>query len=259
MRTEVGKVYSETAYSKFLFIKENRDVKEARKRKIQKSIEKIGWVRCPVVVNEKMEIVDGQGRFEACKQLGLPIEYVIAEGTGRDHCIQLNISSSSWTTDDYIRFYAEMGNESYARFLDTLMQFPVFTNADLFGIINGKIITSGWGSRQLKNGELVYTEERHNELFPIYTWVCEINDIIKKIVGSSRVIRTGLAWIAGYTECNITRLTEKLNDKWPVLNPVVDARPEVFLEDISNLYNKGLRPESCIDFDAEYKKYLRTH
>ena len=37
----------------------------------------MGFIKNPIVVNEKMEIIDGQGRFEVCKEKGLPIYYNI--------------------------------------------------------------------------------------------------------------------------------------------------------------------------------------
>ena len=77
MYKKVGTVYSTTDYDSFAKLEGNRDVLQSRKNIIKESIEERGWIRNPVVVNEKMQIIDGQGRFEALKELGMPIEYVI--------------------------------------------------------------------------------------------------------------------------------------------------------------------------------------
>lgn len=66
------KVYVTDKYSIFRRLSGNRDVKEARVKKIMRSIEKVGYIPNPIIVNENMEVVDGQGRLEAVKRLGLP-------------------------------------------------------------------------------------------------------------------------------------------------------------------------------------------
>lgn len=88
---QVGAIYSSEDYSVFRKLNGNRSVLEQRKNMIMASITERGWIRNPVVVNEKMEIIDGQGRFEALKELGLPIEYVVAKGASISDCIALNI------------------------------------------------------------------------------------------------------------------------------------------------------------------------
>ena len=37
---------------------------------------------CPIIVNENYEIIDGQHRYSASKELGLPIRYIVGEGYG---------------------------------------------------------------------------------------------------------------------------------------------------------------------------------
>lgn len=83
-------IYCTSDYTVFKKLLGNRVVLEQRKNTIKNSIIENGYVRNPIVVNEKMEIIDGQGRFEALKELKLPIEYVIAYGAGQKECIALN-------------------------------------------------------------------------------------------------------------------------------------------------------------------------
>lgn len=85
------KVYTTSDYSIFAHLKENRDVKEQRVKKIRKSIDSVGYIRNPIIVNEKMEIIDGQGRFEVLKEKGYPVEFIIDEGIGVDECRAMNV------------------------------------------------------------------------------------------------------------------------------------------------------------------------
>lgn len=62
-----AQVYEEKDYSKFKRLENNRDVTESRKEKLKASIAS-GEILNPIIVNEKMEIIDGQGRYEAKKR-----------------------------------------------------------------------------------------------------------------------------------------------------------------------------------------------
>ena len=95
MFNKVDYVYSTADYSAFKKLTGNRDILENRKNLIISSINERGWIRNPVVVNDNMEIIDGQGRFEALKELGLPIEYVVAHGATISDCIALNIKQTN--------------------------------------------------------------------------------------------------------------------------------------------------------------------
>lgn len=85
-------VYVTKDYSIFKRLVGNRDIPESRISKIVESIQTIGWVHNPIIVNEKMEVIDGQGRLTALQRLKMPIEYIIAEGAGNKECIYMNMN-----------------------------------------------------------------------------------------------------------------------------------------------------------------------
>lgn len=108
----VGYVFRTTDYNALKKLKGNRDIFEPRKKKIISSIRENGWIRNPVVVNEKMEVIDGQGRTEALEELGMPVEYVVSVGATIDHCIALNLKQKNWGIFDFIKSYAAQGDEA---------------------------------------------------------------------------------------------------------------------------------------------------
>lgn len=65
----IAKVYQTTNYDKFCFLEDNRAVKQSRVKKIKDSIDDVGYLYQPVLVNEQYQIIDGQGRFNACKEM----------------------------------------------------------------------------------------------------------------------------------------------------------------------------------------------
>lgn len=70
-------MFRTTDYEGFKRVIGNRRVMEERVTKILASIDKIGYIPIPLIVNEKMEVIDGQGRLEACKRRGLPVNFII--------------------------------------------------------------------------------------------------------------------------------------------------------------------------------------
>lgn len=68
---------------------------------------------CPIIVNEKYQIIDGQHRFEVCKELGLPVFYIIKKGYGLDEVQMLNTNTKNWTLEAFADSYIELGNEEY--------------------------------------------------------------------------------------------------------------------------------------------------
>jgi hypothetical protein len=54
----------------------------------------------PIIVNERMEIVDGQHRFTICKELNLPIHYIAGQNWNISEIRQINSVQKSWTYHD---------------------------------------------------------------------------------------------------------------------------------------------------------------
>ena len=64
-------VKSTKNYEMFQKLEGNRPVLERRINKIIASINNVGYITSPIIVNDKYEVIDGQGRLEALKQLKL--------------------------------------------------------------------------------------------------------------------------------------------------------------------------------------------
>lgn len=79
----------------------------------------------PLLVNEHMQIIDGQHRKAACERLGKKVYYmVVPELTATDARL-LNALQKSWTLMDYAQSFAEEGRPEYLRFMELRKEFPV--------------------------------------------------------------------------------------------------------------------------------------
>lgn len=240
---EAYKVYSTKDYSIFKRLVGNRDIPESRISKIVESIQTIGWVHNPIIVNEKMEVIDGQGRLTALQRLGLPVEYVIAEGAGNKECIYMNMNMVNWKLPDFIKSYAEQGNGNYQRLL-ALMEKYANGNLDIISTAVYRVSKSK--HREIKQGILQLTEEQYQKAIPRLEYIKPLLEQIddKKLPGSIVTLMQTLIYYFDYPEVDKTRLA------YSVEKYIYNAAPWVVNTDcereVENAYNYGLGLEKKI-------------
>jgi len=101
-------------YSQFKLIKENRSVANKQVNNLMRSFEEENLMEIhPIIVDKDMQVIDGQHRLEACKRLGLPVYYVVAERANMDSVRRLNYYTRQWKLEDYVDSFAKEGKESY--------------------------------------------------------------------------------------------------------------------------------------------------
>ena len=230
-------VYVTRDYSKFKRLIGNRDIPESRISKIVESIQTIGWVHNPIIVNEKMEVIDGQGRLTALQRLKMPVEYIIAEGAGNKECIYMNMNMVNWKLPDFIKSYAEQGNENYQRLL-SLMQRYANGNLDIISTAVYRLSKSK--HRDIKQGTLQLTEDQYRAAIPRLEYIKPILEEIddKKLPGSMVTLMQTLIYYYDYPEVDKDRL------KYSVEKYIYNATPWVLNTDcereVENCYNYGL-------------------
>ena len=149
------KVYETRKYSVFKKLEGNRDLCSVKK--IVDSINKVGYIPSPVCVNENMEVIDGQNRIEALKQLGMPVHYYIVNGVGLEEARQMNIGRKNWQLIDYFKSFAAEGKEEYVYFLKMLEKHNRYRLLELWSIYYGA--TNGRGNRY----QIIVPESKVNE------------------------------------------------------------------------------------------------
>lgn len=67
-------------YDMFEFITANRSINRSHVNKLKKSLSEYGFLSSqPITVSNDMKIIDGQHRFIACKEMGIPINYQVVD------------------------------------------------------------------------------------------------------------------------------------------------------------------------------------
>ena len=106
----ISQVFTTTDYDQFKFIDNNRQADHVKALTVSF---KERYVPNAILCNEKMEIIDGQNRFLAAKELGLPIYYYCIQGLGIYDVASLNSYGKNWNNRDFARMWAGLGKKAY--------------------------------------------------------------------------------------------------------------------------------------------------
>lgn len=114
-----------TNYDQFQFLNTNRDQARGHVESLKRAFEEMGNLTRvqPILVNDRFQIIDGQHRYTACKELGEPIYYTMVPGLGVNEARKMNILHRGWKIDDYAKSYASAGDSNYQKYLDIKEDF----------------------------------------------------------------------------------------------------------------------------------------
>lgn len=135
MNKTQSEIQKTNTYSEFKLIKGNRSLNDAHLKNLIRSISRNNMLPSnPIIVNEKMEVIDGQHRLDAGRNLGLPVYYVIRQGAKLGDVQILNTATRKWQVSDYLESYCELGNKSYEILADFIAryEFPISASVLMF-------------------------------------------------------------------------------------------------------------------------------
>jgi hypothetical protein len=132
-------VYQTINYDIFKSVPGNRAVDKSHVSSLMRRIQEYGNLtpQFPVIVNESMQVIDGQHRLAALRNLGMPVFYEVKEFLNIDSVRLINTGHKNWSWKNFAQSYAELGNNEYSKFLELVADYPYGFNILMF-YINGK-------------------------------------------------------------------------------------------------------------------------
>lgn len=243
-------VYTTTNYEQFNRLKGNRDVTNKRVAIIKESIAQVGYISNPIIVNENHEVIDGQGRLEALRQLGLPVEYRIVAGLGINDCRAMNLKPTCWSISDFVKSYAEYGNESYIRFKDIADRYG-FGYTLVYSLAKDNVYGGKSVQGDLREGTFVLSAKDAEKLESICAYLFDFKDVQKKIGGRKDLFFGAIGWIALQEGTDKERLRISIIQQANTISPAAQTEPT--LKELSDVYNKGYSQKNRRYFDYEWK------
>ena len=103
---ETPKILKTKDYSIFKTVNFNRDKNKKHIKSVIKIIRKENLLHLhPILVNNYMEVIDGQHRLEAAKELNLEVFYIQSD-LSYEHILSSNLIQKNASLNDVIKFYA---------------------------------------------------------------------------------------------------------------------------------------------------------
>src|SRR5690606_32281431 len=129
-----GKILQTTDYGQFKIKKGNREINRGTVNRLMKAISKKNMLSAnPIIVNSKLEVIDGQHRLAAAQQLGVPINYVIFNPASLEEIQMLNVNMKPWSSLDFLQSYIAVGKKEYKDFKDFYekYRYPLYVALNL--------------------------------------------------------------------------------------------------------------------------------
>ena len=160
-------VYSTVDYDRLEYHKANRSVKPAHVKKMMESILQNGLLRFIVVVclAGKYIIADGQHLFEALRQMGVRVYFLLKDVADEYEAFriisQMNSTQKGWTLGDFINGWAFFF-DSYGTLQKMIHQYRLTDAATAMVLGN---MTKSTVRTAIKAGEFKAYNEEHANLF----------------------------------------------------------------------------------------------
>lgn len=251
MIREIAKVYKTDEYELFQRLEGNRDIAKQRKDAIVRSIDEVGYVLNPIVVNEKMEVIDGQGRLAACKELGLPIYYVIAKGARARECMYLNQFMRNWSQMDFVKSYEEQGIVDFARLHSLIKEYSVPIGIAYFAC--KKAIPGRGNNAAIKEGTLKISESEYATAKDTLKKLMPLLPFINKADCKHEQLTYATIFAIRSPNVDYERLSFVLRNYYHRITPF--DKFEQSLDQITNIYNYRItRGENRVYLKEEYNR-----
>lgn len=142
-------------YDIFRLKKENREINYNKVASLKSKLIENGRQIVPIICNREMEVIDGQHRLEALKELGWEVMYYVDEAVTVNDLISINNTQKNWGLMDYIHFYASTGNDTYREIEKICSDNEDLPLKVILATINEKYVRE----RDIKSGKIVFNEE----------------------------------------------------------------------------------------------------
>lgn len=242
----IGNVYETFDYGRFRILLGNRNIPSIEK--ISKSIDDVGCLVIPIIVNEKYEIIDGQTRYTAWKERNLPIYYIVREGYGMHECIAMNTTSVNWCIEDYINCYAEYGYSDYVALREFEKQYSGKLPKAVIRSVSGGMV-SQVPTKAIKDGKFKLSKEK-SEIEKVFDFL-SLFEIPHTMRGNAKLIYLVLRFCYEFNDIDNAKLLKQWQDYSAQIHGITDVKSAA--DAVEKIYNYRSKKD-YVYIATEYRK-----
>ena len=235
---EKNKVHYTTDYSIFSYLKGNRDIVNKHVKDLSSEIDERD-LEIPIIVNEKMEVCDGQHRLEAYKALDKPVAYIIKDGLELTDIRKLNSVNRKWTMYEYMMSHFKLEVPDYVS-LEWFVRTYGFSVSDSLAMLNGKGYCNTHDMKLFKEGKFVIHDlEKAKKTATCIDYVGEYFEHYRKVsfIRAMISVMNDPVFVWSIFENKLKNFSSKLTNQ--------GSRND-FILNIEKLYNYKTSPEKRI-------------
>jgi hypothetical protein len=193
---EVNKVYQTSNLSIFKQIDGNRVPNLQHIKRLVDSI-RVNGMKCnPILVNERMEVIDGQHRLIAAQEAESFVYYIIVKGYTLSEVHTLNLNQKNWGKKDFMDGYANMGIESYIKLKEFVLKNNDFTFTDCISMCSNSSSSATFTSAQkYRSGRTTAINQK--EVFEEGSWIGKDFNLGQEWANKIRMVKT---YYSGYNK-----------------------------------------------------------
>lgn len=160
--SSTNKIHVSNQYSQFNFIDGNRVPSKVAITNLKKEILLNNKLSVnPILVNNDYGIIDGQHRFLAAKELGVPLYYIVDNNYKINDIITLNKTRRDWEINNYIAYHCSLGKPCYTKLNAIINKYSSYCPYKSYLTAAVKIICK-IDDKHLKNGKDIPHIEKFN-------------------------------------------------------------------------------------------------
>lgn len=209
-------------YETFKILEGNRKIDRYHLKKLMISIQKNNRLNLhPIIINKDCEVIDGQHRLEAAKQLNLEIFYIKSDTINDEHLIECNANQKSWEVQNFIEYFCVKKCLPAYIELNLLLKSTGLKPKALMTIILGNVTNEILDF--LKTGKFIFPKNsNHKQLLDSYlNFISYVKD--KRIkpfsMFSNHYFSRAFRWLIKAEGFDYSLFLKKLDLRWFDLKP----------------------------------------
>lgn len=235
---EIGQILETNEYDKFSFKPGNRRIDQNHLAYVEGKM-KEEYLIAPIMVNAKMEIMDGQHRFMACRHLNLPVRYYITDDMDAEEIARMNNVAKRWKPEDYANVFTGEDYKSYRAFRTT---YPKIVHTIAVILLGGVENKRHNGDNAFRTG--YFKVKSYSKAVAVAKLIMQIGDYTKESTKRSFVL--ALLHCMTFKEFDEKRLLRKIKHRANLLRGY--ARVDEFIQAIQEIYNWMEQKENKVSF-----------
>jgi len=206
----------------------------------------------PILVNDYLEVIDGQHRLEVAKKHGLFISYIVMDNKADLSTTQkINTTTKLWRVKDFLQSYVSLNYKEYVYFQSIMNEFKFLTISQLIDISSIGRSKEGSKTTAFKEGNMsIPNKPKLEDLLDRINTFYEYDKALARKTHFQRFLN--LARKRG-VNFDVSRMIERMSENRGIVKSLPN-NPYTIADVLGEIYNHRLHDKNKINFNLREVK-----